>query len=351
MIVNSQTAPFQAFTCTLADPLGRPHMVAIAKLTFDVDANGAVDIAREPGPIRCLPSYNGEAGRSSERFPSDLVLSKLGTDVIVVGTAHPPPGQPGVEHVDVGIRIHGADRGLEKVARVHGERRWRETLTGRLVPGRSTPLEPTPLCYENTFGGSDPRNPVGHGDACSAVVGGLVPPIEDIDHPLDSAKPRPAGFGVVSQSWQPRRAMAGTYDEHWARTRAPDAPEDYNPRFASCASDGLHSEQPLSGTERVDTVGLTPDGPWSFSLPGIAPRFFLAIGGPNGDVVQEAPPLDTLIIDADTRRIELVWRLAVPRARIVARKVGLYIAPLEHDLLMPRISARRLIQRAATAPQ
>jgi hypothetical protein len=196
-----------------------------------------------------------------------------------------------------------------------------------VVPGRATTLRPTPLVYELAYGGTeesdgevlmDARNPVGTGVARNPrdLVGRAAPVLEHPKAPLHTGRPAPAAFAPLHEGWEPRASFGGTYDEEWARSRAPVRPVDFDPRFFCSAPPELWSAQPLRGDELVEVLGAWPDGPWQFALPGYEPRFALVNGSSSRAL---ATHLDTVLVDADHGRIELTWRTAVPAPRKLER--------------------------------
>ena len=225
--------------------------------------------------------------------------------------------------MDVVLRVGDGDAiRIDKTVRVYGPRVWQKGLMG-VVPGPPQPLGPTPLIYENSYGGRDDgvperplveeRNPVGTGVArdLAALVGLAAPCLEDPRQPLGSRKPAPAGFGPIPSHWLPLAAHGGTYDEAWRRERAPVRPVDFNPRFDGCAPDDQHCEPPLRGDEGYEIHGVLPNQAWRFKLPLYRPSFVAK----RRDEPEEralSTHLDTVIIDADEGVVELVWRASVP---------------------------------------
>lgn len=308
----------------LDDGSGRRVLVAIAKMTWALGRGGEVSIADPAQAVREHDVHRlaGEASRLV--FPSDLYPEKPGTDVILVGTARPPEDREVLE-MDAGVRVTAAHGVVQKGARVYGPRVWERSARG-VVPGSPARLGPTPLAYENTYGGvdrSDPdnvlvdwRNPIGSGVRRdrSSLAGALAPQIEDVRRPLTSASPAPAGFGAIPAHWAPRSDFGGTYDDRWSRERAPLAPLDMNPRFFCSAPPDLWSATPLRGDEVIDLLGVTEEGLLRFQPPFYAPVFTCDVRGAARG--RPCPThLDTLLIDADRRRVELTFRaaVAVPR--------------------------------------
>src|SRR6266403_1807359 len=79
------------------DKDGVHEWIVAVKGTFDILADGSVELSEEQlEPLR-LPEYYGESGLSSLRYDADLVAPKPITDVILNGTAYAPGGQPSTD--------------------------------------------------------------------------------------------------------------------------------------------------------------------------------------------------------------------------------------------------------------
>ena len=307
--------PFAAAQGWIRDRRGAETWLVVVKASFDIQPDGTTTVAAEqPEPLR-LPEHHGEPGRSSIRLESDFVLTKRTTDVIVAGQAHAPRGGT-VRQLDVGLYV-GA---LQKVLRVFGERRW-----GSRSPGEAEPFAAMPLVYEHAFGGVDPRspapekdwdwrNPVGRGYALDAshLADQPVPNVEAPDRLIDAwdDRPAPAGFGPIASHWQPRAALAGTYDAHWEATRQPLLPDDCDDRFFQCAPADQQSAQFLLGGEPVTLVNLSPHGRLDFALPlmtlSLESRFADGERRPH-----EPARLHSVIFEPDLPRVSLVWHSAL----------------------------------------
>jgi hypothetical protein len=232
--------PFAAERGWVRDRNGAEIWLVAVKATFDVRPDGTTDVSKAQPPVLRLPEHFGEPGKSSIKYDADLVLTKKTTDVIVVGHAHGPGGNA-VTQLDVGFKVGP----VQKLLRVFGDRRWKGI--GMSAP---EPFTKMPLVYERAFGGADKassnpekdwewRNPVGTGFAVSGsnATGLSLPNFEDPNKLISSwsDRPSPAGFGAVASHWQPRVGFAGTYDDHWMKTRQPLLAEDLDDRYFQSA--------------------------------------------------------------------------------------------------------------------
>lgn len=308
---------FAARCLSLEDHRGREVATVIAKLSLYVSPSGVV--ARSLAPeVRLFDEPRAKDRPSSLRAPNDAVPEKPGTDVLILATARPPAGA--ARQMDVTVEAGH----LRKVVRVFGPRVWTRGAAGRVVPGPPAALSDTPLEYERAYGGidtTDPdrplvesHNPVGTGVARDpqTLLDTEAPSLEDPSAPLDGRHPAPVGVAPIASSWSPRAEWAGTFDETWRRTRAPVPPADFDPRHYSSASPGLFSEAPFRGGEWVSLSGITAAPLWRFQLPRFAPRFSASVRGNRADLPTH---LDTVLIDADHKHVELSWRASIPLPR------------------------------------
>jgi hypothetical protein len=304
----------------MKDKRGAERLVVILKYTFAVDAEGRAEVLSDGVSPYLADEFNGkDPAASSIRKPSDLADDKPGTDVLLVGHAHPPKRE--ATQVEVSLRVGP----IHKRARVHGLRVWKPGTLGGLSPGPALPIrEPVPLIYELAWGGLDlsdperpvgePRNTVGRGVAREprSLVGQPAAQIEAIDAPISGAQNTPVSFGALHRHWQPRASYAGTYDEVWMQTKMPLLPDDFDARFHVTAPPDQWSEVPLRSDEKVEVIGATPEGAWRFQLPRITPGFSSFVGGKRSE---HRTHLDTFLVDADARRVELTFRAVVPLPR------------------------------------
>ncbi|WP_437669517.1 DUF2169 family type VI secretion system accessory protein [Sorangium sp. So ce131] len=312
------TTPFAFEPLFLADEEGRPLLVVLVQATFVLHPVRGLERAEQQVP----PSLTGElwgpdASTSSYKIEPVFAFLKPATDVVLIGHAQAP--RHAVPELQVVFRVGP----VKKAVRVLGDRAWVRGA-GALVPSRPRPLDRIPLNYEHAFGGWDrshpdparhalePRNPVGLGFRApdAAPEEGLrLPNIESPDDPIEryGQVVAPAGFGFLSPNWQPRAALAGTYDEAWSKERMPLLPKDFDRRFFNAASPGLVAPGYLRGDEPVLVENASSFGRLSFRLPGLsAPRCRVELAR-QGDAPVETR-LDTVIVDTDADHVMLLYR-------------------------------------------
>jgi hypothetical protein len=281
------------------------RVVAIVKSTWQLRRGArALELAPPDArrPIRFADEPWGDPEASSIRYPADVAIDKPGTDVVVVGDAWAPGGDP-APHVDVRIAVGP----LARTLRAHGPRTWLAEGEGVSDPQL---VRRVPLRWELAAGGrdegddgavvEDARNPLGRGVAShpSRLEGAPAPQIEDVAAPVTRADalPAPAGVGAVGRHWEPRRRHMGTYDAAWLDTRAPLPPVDEDPRFTLVAAPGLHAERPLAGGEAITLVHLSPRAPvLRCALPRVRVEIAFELRGQV--VARREAPIDTAIVD------------------------------------------------------
>jgi hypothetical protein len=320
----ANTTPFAAQPVPLLDRDGHDVLVAIIKGTFVIDRSGAMRLADTQDPVRVVDElHDPENPGSSLRFPSDVGFAKLGTDVVITGDAIAPAP---VKSLDVSVKVKQRLVPL----RVHGVRVFFAGAFGVAI-GPAQPFERMPIVYERAYGGmSDDlsvvelQNPVGVGvaKAASDLVDRPAPQIEHPARPHGSASDRypPVGVGAIMTHWPPRREFAGTFDERWRRSRMPLLPEDYDVRFGNVAHPSLQFEEHLAPGDTIAIQGMSLD-PFVLALP----RLPVVASGryDTGERASIRPPIDTVIIQPEARRVQIVARAAFPmgRGRRVLREV------------------------------
>lgn len=309
--------PLNAEPFILMNHAGAESLLIVLKGTWSIANDGALTVADEQMPIQQTPLYNGEPGKSSLLYDTDIVLEKPGTDCVLIGHAWAP--YTGAPHIDVTFAVGPVSRQL----RVFGERKWVKNRNGMTSISWIASIEKIPLTWEHAFGGEDTswndsafhefclENPVGRGFVAGKSNLGLDAQIlPNIENPADlitkpGQRPQPVGFGMIAPYWRPRAGYAGTYDEHWRKNISPLPPPDLDPRFFSSSAPGLRAHKHLTGTEQVIVEGASRQGKLSFELPGVQPRASVRCWR-NEDLVPLL--LDTVIVEPDEARLVLVWR-------------------------------------------
>lgn len=308
--------PFAAERSWFRDRNGAEVWVVAVKCTFDIRPDGSTEVSSEQPPVLRVPEYVGEPAQSSLKYEADLILTKTTTDVVVVGHAYAPEGQP-VAQMEAGFRVGP----IQKVVRVSGNRTW-----GAKGISAPQPFTKMPVVYERAFGGVDVRsehperdwdwrNPVGTGFAVAAAnLAGVALP--NIEYPNESVgvwrdRPRPAGFGPISSHWQPRVGFAGTYDDDWMRTRQPLLPADFDDRYFQYAPQDQQAPTFLRGGEPVALYRLTPAGDLRFVLPELLLGFDTHFVDGSRAIHRDSR-LHAVILEPDFPRLSLVWHTMLP---------------------------------------
>lgn len=329
---------------------GQHVFSVIVKRSYTVTPAGAVERCDADRPLRLVDEYwdGGDAESSTVQFESETAPYKAATDVVVIGKAHAPQGQP-VARMMVGVQVGTTLKTLQ----VTGDRycRYREGALPAFT--EPEPFAEMEIRYDRAYGGRDerslpdipfvyPRNDMGKGVVLRnvrEVVEGL--PLPNIEDPQDlltperlfieepgrwHLQPLPQGLGWRQRTWYPRAALLGSYPaflepgtvtveermglvpaDHIALAKQSRLPPMLA-QFANGASFGLMFAQ-LRGDERIALGGLTPEGALRFGLPGDAPAVTLDIG--RGEE-QLTASLHTVSIRPDEGELDLVWRAAAP---------------------------------------
>lgn len=309
--------PFEVLPLFLADQNGVPLLLTVIKATFSLGQSAPV-LAPKQIPVCVDGEARGDPLHSSYKYEPETAFVKPATDIVLIGHAY--AARVGDKTVDVRLQVGE----LEKTVRVFGNRTWVKRL-GIADMTNPEPFEKVPLIYERAFGGWDsaepdpltsrfePRNPVGVGFKRKKFDEGQpLPNLEDPKHPLRmyGDTPPPAGFGFVSPHWQPRAALAGTYDAQWQKARSPLLPTDFNVRFFNAASAGLVAPEYLQGNEQVLVENASPLRRLQFRLPGLpAPQLRVVLRSRKDET--RSTNLDTVIINTDDNVLLLLWRANV----------------------------------------
>lgn len=231
--------------------------------------------------------------------PSDFRPERVGTDVILAGTAVAP--KVGATAFDASLELEGR---LVKL-RCNGPRAWERHGT-ELRMSHPGPVDRVPLTAAMAFGGAgEPRNRAGRGRPIAVgaeEAGVLLPQIEWADDLVTSAaaRPEPALVAGIASHCESRLRLAGTYDAAWTRNRAPLPPVDRAPGYASVAPSRLAFSPALTGGGSVMLENLGRAGSRSLALPRVIPRLLF-----EGTWV--AMSLDLIVLDVDADTVALTF--------------------------------------------
>jgi hypothetical protein len=310
--------PFQASLDAILDKDGSEARVAVLKATFDFRENGSLRISESQDPIHVQDVYLGEPQKSSVVYESDGAFFKPGADVVVIGSAFNPTGEP-VKQLGASLRVGKIKRDVTVI----GDRVWGYGAFG-ICMSTPKPFSEMPICWERCFGGADTldsnpkkhaweqRNPIGTGFCITKrremleelALPNFENPRDLINHWND--KPSPHGLGYVGRSWMPRIRFAGTFDDNWQKLRMPILPRDFDYRFFNAAPPDLVTSEHLQGGEAVRLINLTRRGREEFNIPKMRVVFE---GHAKGHRFKLPACLDTLQIKGADSRVVLIWRL------------------------------------------
>ncbi|HYP62455.1 MAG TPA: DUF2169 domain-containing protein, partial [Acidocella sp.] len=275
---------------------------------------------------------------------------KVAGDLLVSGRAWPNAAEYGHERA---VRIAVEQGRWRKELAVFGDRLWHIGVLGASIT-EPVPFSSIPVIYERAFGGTGyTPNPVGRGMG-EGTQGDLLPNIEYPDHQvqLRTHRPPPAGFGPIPASCNPRAERLGTYDAAWLVQDWPGMPQDFDPRFWNEAPADQQFPEFFKGDERFTVLNMHQEKKRAeLSLPGKKLRAFLQ--RQDGAFAEMPLALDTVDIDMEAGRTELVWRGAAavksPRLRDI-KFLFTAIEPLAAPVPLETYRAQFEARRRATYP-
>ena len=319
-------------------------VIVVIKATFVPGTSGAWEPAPEDAQVGCTAeTFWDDDDTKSLRYDTDFALFKRNAEVLLAGTAHAPGGAP-TTSVVASFRFGGVQRALA----VFGERTW-TPFGGVSEPAPFTAL---PLRWEHAYGGpGHPTNPVGIG------ADRRVPPRLEDPHALISEardRPEPAGAFPIPRSWPQRTRLTGTYDGDWAKTRWPWLPDDFDWAYFSVAPPPQQVSGYFRGDEDFAWRNLDPEIPLvEGRLPGLRARAFLQMEPIESGEFREVPlVLDTVVLDADHRRVLCTWRGATAVASEALTEVAhLFYVHEPLDANTPLAECRAWYRRALAAQE
>jgi len=329
-IINS--TKYSVETTQTFDGNWEPNALVVIKASYDFpkENDQELTLSEEQCQIMDTDIDEGEPGFSTPFFENNWSFLKPKCDVVLKATAYPPKGYD-KDILPVGFKV--ANR--QKMAWVQGQQVWQKNSYGKMALSKKQPLASTPITYSRTYGGSwianddQPEefnayfleNPVGSGFAESQHLdfldGKAAPCIfpENTDFKANK-KFKPISFGPIGRHWTPRSQYAGTYDQNWLDNVFPKWPADFDSRYFQCAPEDQQIDYP-NGSEVIELHNMHPERPFiSFKLPHNLKIPMVALLE-SREVKQIISKVDTIEIDADAQKINLVWRGALPLKRSV----------------------------------
>ncbi len=261
--------PFETATFDTFDKQDREYHVVVMRGTFHMATDdGLLCLSEEQTPLVATDEYYGETSQSSVRQESDFAPFKPRTDIILDATAYAPGGKPS-KLFRVGVKVVSPSQPgktvCEKKMIISGPCYWNHFLFGLWNTDTPKPITSMPIRYEHAFGGMitvyDPeterdrtafydKNPLGigywpkwaHPEAKrrDRVPAPRIISQEDLNAKFGQEL-TPEGYGPICRTWQPRRKLAGTYDENWQAGRWPNLPEDFDFAYWNCAHPDLQT--------------------------------------------------------------------------------------------------------------
>ena len=274
----------------------------LLKATWEIRDGRLEQAAQAPWPIHLEPLKTPYG-----TFPGEIASRKPRTDVLVLGKAKAPGGEA-VRQMAVSLSVGTFRNALA----VFGDRVWERTASGYRA-STPRPFREMPITWENAFGGrvatpvfemANTDNPAGKGFVMDEkdAEGVPLPNIEDPGALIASPRdlPRPVGWGPYPLEGGVR--IARIVDGRGA----PLPPDVAEPWLAAWAHPDLVLETPRPGT-RIEVRGLTADAPLAAEVPACPARVTLVNGAEERSL---SPRLDTLVVQAEERRLVARWRAA-----------------------------------------
>jgi hypothetical protein len=273
----------------------------VVKASWAVDDHGRCVRVEDPAPLAAddLQTPYGA-------IDGDLVPAKDGCDVVIAGPAVvAPPGRT-TAVMDVEVDVGPLRRRL----RVHGDRTW-VRAGGALVASAPVPFAAMPLDWSRAYGGEArlvpevrgpyAPNPLGRGFVAleEDVEGTPLPNVEEVDQLVRTWRDRPLPASLMPP---PRhsdlRGASGIAVDVEAETVqvGPGAFRASHPRSRMVT---------YPGGAPVEIRGMSDDGRMAFTLPRLALRAEVALGG-RVHVLDVVP--DTVVIFPRHRRLFVVAR-------------------------------------------
>ena len=295
---DNQT-PFAAGHTWIRDTQGAEIWIVAVKASYELLPDGRMRVARHQPAINTGTVLHEDG--VSPLFETDLGPPKPATDVWLAGHAYSQSGEP-ITRMTIGFEVGPVSRAVH----VWGDRYWVGLL--HETPSESVPFTKMPLTWARAYGGGGPDcetgNPVGCGIRKGAKGVKWLPNLEHPSKPLTNRiVGHPSmGVGPVLRHWPARRPFAGTYNDAWAKTRAPLAPLDVQPQYWQVAPKAQQAKGHLKGGEKVMLQGVTPPGFAEFGvIQATLPRLSLGFRTKfyDGSVANTRSVIHSVILQPD----------------------------------------------------
>ncbi len=312
--------PFQPLYFESRDAQKKSFGVIVARATFNIVANGPLQLVPDQEGLVMADQYHGEIDQTSIRVENSIAPYKPATDIHLDATAYAPGGKA-VPAFNVMVKLGKVSKPLV----VTGERYWQhQKLVGWRISD-PVPCTQVPLRYELAYGGSWRQgddieycqdNFVGTGyvqkdqlDKSKPVPAPRIMSAEEPVIKLGQAH-QPEGVGPMAPAWRNRLQHAGTFDVVWEKTRWPELPEDFKFDFYNSAHPDLIYPGFVNGDEAVRLTNLSSEPELNFTLPGY--NLGLLARYENGVMLPLPANLDTIHLEPDNMKAHLTWRGIFP---------------------------------------
>jgi hypothetical protein len=309
--------------------------VVVVKASFDLTPDGLM-AAPAPGKL-CLADrarHSDNPLGSSLAEAGDLILGKPGADIVLTGSLRSLSPQL---HWPVHVAVIDEAQGMTLAdyrCVVTGPRRWQHSRKEGWHLGEAGLTDAVPAEYELAWGGrrADLETPADQWDSHSDNPSGSGfsfdgYSVEDQPrgpqwishagfHDIASISQELTGLGPIARFWRSRSSFGGTYDTAWREqfdAGRPDYPSDFDLHFFQCAHPALQTAAGLRGDECLSLQGVLQSADAvRVPLPGWTIEAVLGN-------VRFNLPLDTVHLDLDDSRMDLVWHLVLPQALGIER--------------------------------
>jgi len=280
-------------------------VVLVVKATYDISDGVIEPVQDSPWPVHLEPLDTPYG-----QFPANMAHRKPRLDLILLGKAHAPGGEP-VEEMEVRLEL---DDFVHRLA-VTGDRTWIQD-GDQWAPSPPEPFTELPLTYDRAYGGKAvtewgelawPENPEGKGfcPEREQAHGVALPNLESPDERIADPEDRPRVVGTA-----PYPMTGGLRLSQYARM-GDDGPETARPlEMEPLVCNWAHPDLMLDRErdyQQLRVSGVHTDGDLAAEIPPFPGRITLR-NGP--DRVEMETLLDTIILQGEERRLTLRWRAA-----------------------------------------